>query len=129
MAEVFSALECYLYRVGSASGGTAETLIDAFAEGVSVSLSRELTPRVDDQGVVKQRVSFGKSAEMSISKLYSDDPHLADGNNLKLYMMNSVATQTYQMTGAYWSSKGWSADGDSPVTFDVSISGADFGTV
>ena len=129
MAEVFSAPECYLYRVGSKAGDTTETLIDAFAEGVSVSLSRELVPRMDDQGVVKQRVSFGKSAEMSISKLYSDDPHLADGNNLKLYMMNSVATQTYQMTGAYWSSKGWSADGDSPVTFDVSISGADFGTV
>jgi len=129
MAEVFSALECYIYRVGSKLGDTTEAAIDAFAEGVNVSVSRELVPRVDDQGVIQQRVSFGKTAEMTISKLYSDDPHLFDGNNIKLYMMNSIGTQTYQLTGAYWSNKGWGASGDDTVSFDVAVVGRDFGTV
>ena len=129
MAEVFSALECYIYRVGSKLGDTTEAAIDAFAEGVSVTLNRELVPRVDTEGVIQSRVSMGKSADMTISKLYSDDPHLFDGNNVKLYMGNSLGTQTYQLTGAYWSSKGWSASGDEAISFDVSVMGRDFGTV
>lgn len=129
MAEVYSGLEAYIYRVGSSVGGTTETAIDAYAEGVNVTLSRELRSRTDTSGVVQQRIPVGKSAEMSISRLYIDDPHLCDGNNLKLYLMNSLGTQTYQLTGAYWENKGWSAPGDDLVKYDVTIVGRDFGTV
>jgi len=129
MAEVYSALEAYIYRVGSKAGDSTETAIDAYAEGVDVKLSRALRARTDTSGVVQQRIPLGKEAEMRISRLYSDDPHLCDGNNLKLYFMNSLGTQTYQLTGAYWSNKGWRGDGDDPVNYDVTIVGRDFGTV
>lgn len=131
MSEVYTGLECVIKRVGSASGDSTETAIDAYAEGVTITVSRELTPRTDTQGVVQDRVPVATSAEMSISKLFSDDPFLFDGNNIKIYLNDGGATGSavYQMDNCWWQSKGYSGDAQGPMRYDVSVVGDNFAAV
>lgn len=129
MAEVFNFLECYLYRVGTTGTDTTETSIDAYAQGVTVNLNRELMERVDQSGVVQDRVPIRATAEMSIAKLYSEDPFLLDGNNIKVYFQNVTGTDTYTMTNCWWTGKGWSgASDDTGCRYDLTIVGGSFGT-
>jgi hypothetical protein len=129
MAEVWTFLECYIKRVGSTGTDTAEYSIDAYAEGVTVSLTRDVIPRMDTSGVAQQRIETRRQAEMSINALYSADVSLFDGNNVKLYFMNALGTETWQMTKAYWTNKGWSGGAVGGITYDVTVVGNNFGTV
>lgn len=130
MAEVYHFLECEIKRIGSAAGDTTATSIDAYAEGVSVSLSRELQPRTDTSGVVQQRIETTREATMSISKLYASDPFLFDGNAIKLIMGNALGTETWQLSNAYWTNKELSGSPDeSGIAYGLEIVGNDFGTV
>lgn len=128
--EVYHFLECEIKRVGSAAGDSTETSIDAFAEGVSVSVSRELQPRIDTSGVVQQRVPIATEASMSIQRLFTSEATLFDGNAIKLIMGNIIGTTSYQLSGAYWTNKDFSGGPDDDgITHDLQIVGQDFGTV
>ena len=129
MGEVYTFLECEIYKCGTTAGGTTPYSIDGYAEDVTVGVSRELTPRTDDQGVVRQRVPVKTEAQMSIGKLYAEDLSFVDGNSLRLVMGNALGTETWEMGSAYWQSKGWSAGGDGVATYDVSLIGNSFGTI
>ena len=129
MGEVYTFLECEIYKCGTVAGGTTPYSIDAYAEGISVGVSRELTPRTDDQGVVKQRIPVKTEAQMSIVKLYAEDLSFVDGNSIRLVMGNALGTETWEMGSVHWQSKGWSAGGDSIAMYDVSLVGNSFGTV
>jgi len=125
MAEVYSFEEATLKRVGTASGDTTETTL-AYAEGISVSRSRELVPRTDSQGVVKERVVRATSAQMSINKLYGTADHLFDGNDIKLYLIGVTGSEVWTFAGAYRSNEAWATSADGLVTYDAEIDGRDF---
>lgn len=130
MAEVYSFLECEIYQLGSKAGDATAYAVDAYAEGVSVSVSRELTPRTNDQGVVMQRVPVKTEAQMTISRLYAkNDTFFSDGNNIKLIMGNALGTESWQMGTAYWQNKSFAGAGDGLVAYNVSLVGNSWGTV
>lgn len=129
MAEVYTFLECEIYKCGTTAGGTTPYSIDGYAEGVTVTLNRELKPRENDQGVVVQRVPVKTEAQMGIQKLYAADLSFVDGNSLRLVMGNALGTETWQLGTAYWQSRGWGAGGDEVVRYDISLVGNSFGTV
>ena len=126
MAEVFSVDECVIKRVGSASGDTTETSIDAYMEGVHVDLSRELQPRVDTSGVVQQRVPMSKGAVLSVDTMYASAPFVFDGNDIKLYFANALGTETRTLSKAYWDGQGWEASNGGAVAYHVQFIGNDF---
>jgi hypothetical protein len=127
--EVFSALECELYRLGTVAGDTTAYSCHAYCEGISVSVSRELTPRKNDQGVVVQRVPVQTEAQMTIAKMYAADDYVfSDGNSLKLVMGNVTGTESWVLGSAYWQSKSLAAAGDGLVAYDVSLVGNSWGT-
>lgn len=130
MAEVYNFLECEIKRCGSVAGGTTEYSIDAYAEELSVSVSRDLADRADTSGVIQQRIPVKSQVEMQISKLYQADFSLFDGNDIKLYMGNTLGTETWKATKCYWQNKGWSGGaGDDGLRYEVSITASTFGTV
>ena len=131
MSEIYSFYEAELKRVGTASGDTTETAIDAYAEGISVEVSREVQERIDTSGVVFDRVPIQTRVTMSISKLYCKDADsfLFDGNDMKLYFNDGIGSETWQMDKCWWLSKGWSLSSDSLCTYDIEISGNSWGTV
>ena len=129
MPEVYSFLEATIKRVGSTVGGTTETDIDTFAEGVTVSVSRELTERKDKTGRVWDRMPTSTRAEMNIKKLYSDDPFLLDGNNIKLYLNTGLGSVTWQMGTCWYESKTMGGDAEGPMTYECNIVGNSWGTV
>lgn len=130
MPEVYSFLEATIKRVGSTVGGTTETDIDAYAEGITVSVSRELTERKNTSGVVKDRIPTSTRAEMNIKKFYSDDPFLLDGNNIKLYLDTGVGSVTWQMGTCWWESKTMGGDAEGgPISYECNIVGNSWGTV
>lgn len=129
MSEVFSALECELYQMGTASRGTTPYSCDAYAEGLSVSVSRELTPRMNDQGIVVQRIPVRTEAQMTISRLYAkNDTAFTDGNDVKLIMGNALGTETWLMGSVSWQNKSFAAGGDGLVAYNVALVGNSFGT-
>jgi hypothetical protein len=124
MAEVYSFLECTLKKVGTASGDTTETAMGAYAEGITVTLTRDLGERFDTEGVRQRRIVLKKQAQMDIAKFFGTDDYLFDGNDIKLYMQNSTGTQTWTLSKAYWSNKGWMCT--DAVRQNVTIVGNDF---
>jgi hypothetical protein len=129
MAEVWSFAEAIIKRVGSASGDSTESQIDNFATNVRVYLKRKLAERRDHSGNVLERISQGVEVDLSMDKLYVNDPFLFDGNAIKLYFGNSVGSETRQMGGCYWESKDWGAAGDGLWSEGITIKGNSWGTV
>lgn len=126
MAEVYSFPECTLKRVGSALGDTTETAVAAYAEGVNVTLTRDFGERFDTEGVRQKRIVLKISAQMDIDKLYATDDYFFDGNDIKLYMVNSTGSQVWTFTDAYWGNKGLTIASEDLVKEKVSFVGNGF---
>ena len=129
MSEIYTFLEATINRVGTAAAGTTETAM-VYVEGVDVRVDRELAERRDTQGVVQTRFPLRTNVEMSIKKMYGTDMFLFDGNDIKLILQNAVTgTETWKMDNCWYQSKGWSGNSDGPMTYEVNLTGASWGTV
>lgn len=120
MAEVFTIDECTIKRVGSAAGDSTEATISSFAEGVNVSVTRNFGERFDTEGVRQRRVPLWTEAVMTINKLYDATPFLFDGNDVKVYLANSIGgTETWTFSKAYWRNKGYAFESTARLNVEV----------
>ncbi len=131
MSEVWSFLDCYLYKIGTSASTAGTYSIDAYAEGVDVSCSYEKAERRDTSGLIVGLVPTGTSVQMSIKKLYSsgDRISLFDGNDLLLRHMNALGTEAWKMAKAVMTEEGYSMGGDDVAAYDIGVQGASWGTV
>jgi hypothetical protein len=129
MGEVYSFEEATIRRVGSTSGGTTLADIDNYATNVRVTVKRTLAERRDHTGNVLERIPQGVDVDMSMSKLYANDPFLFDGNAINLIFSNSTGSETNQIGGAYWESKDLGASADGLFDQGISLKGNTWGTV
>lgn len=129
MAEVYNFLECEIYKCGTVANGTTPYSIDAYAENVTVAVNRNLADRIDDQGVVRDRVTLRTDVQMTIGKLYDARVNLFDGNDILLYMGNTLGTEKWQMTKCWLMTEDWGGGGEDSVAYNLTIAGNTFGTI
>lgn len=125
MAEVFHFEECLVKTLS----GTVESRIDSYAENVTVALKKSFFDVPTEDGQVIKRYESGRSAELSIGKLFDTEIAHTDGNSIKFYYGNSLGTTTYQAGSCYIQDSGWSQSANDAVKYDVKISARTFGTV
>lgn len=124
VSEVYCLNECQLKRVGSAAGDTTETVIGAYAEGITVNVTREFGERFDTSGVRQKRIELKRQAQVDIKKLYASEDFLFDGNDIKFYLVASTGSEVKTLTKAHWQTKGYEVS--DLVRENVTVIGNDF---
>ena len=125
MAEVYHFNECNVRTVS----GTTETIVDSYAENVSVNRRLSKFNIETEDGLTIARKASGEDVDISIGVLFAQEFNHTDGNALRFYFSNVAGSVCYQAGSAYVLEKGISQGEDAPVKYDIKLGAASFGTV